>query len=799
LAFYRKFHCFALLGLVLSVAHASTLSLNLLQPNITAPAGSTQIFKGTITNNTGAALDAATDIFLNFENFDPTALTPIQLLGTPDFTIPEGTTSALVDLFSLVVDGALPQGEISSIDVVLEDGNGDLSSPATEMVTTGSGGVTTPEPATGLVTMLVLMALLLGRRRLSTTLSCLAAISCLALAPAASAQSPSFSTQTPTTASSSGAFTVVLPLANTGAVPASGMQLTFAGLTSAGAPVSVLQRPTPLPLSIGPLAPGAVQLLDLAFDSSVLVAGKAYLLTVRGTYSFNGATLGFSVNRPVVYSGSSPFGGQGNPIAVTPNLDTANMVTQMAYASVGATLTTTGTDGTVFTLTIPAHALLSDELITMTPLSSLSGIPLTGGLVAAVQLEPDDLLLLQPATLTIQPTVSVPIQNQVAFGYRAGGQDFSLSSLGNTTTMTLGLTHFSGHGVGTGSPFLTISPVQAQAKLESLIAPLLQQQRTCVLAGTGCDPQFDSKLDGLEQMYFDQVVVPLMQQALTDYTVASSSIGTALSWLRQVVIANPADGLKEPFLTDQDYIMQTIPKILKNGFQQIYGLCIATSDASQRQDYAVQLLGIARQLDIMFGGALQYLPNYKNQITACAVGPLDLSFDSQVKETHTQSTLYGDESSHVLAPAVHLTPDLAANYSASAAPLQYLSFTITGPYCSIVSSTNPGTLVASGNFDLNLFLSPQPPTLVLTLRPNIDETVNYGEQIVDTCTMIGPAPTAFYTANLLIAHSPDFAISYRVTVNSTQTFNFNGTRPLGDSAVSNAAETSTITLNQSNP
>jgi hypothetical protein len=474
------------------------------------------------------------------------------------------------------------------------------------------------------------------------------------------------------------------------------------------------------------------------------------------------------------------------------------MATELIIAALGATLTTTGADGTVFTLTVPPNALLSDELITMTPVSSLGGIPVTGGLLAAAQIEPTGVVLVQPATLTIQPPALVPIANQVGFAYQGGGQDFSLSSLANTNTITLNLTHFSGHGVGSGSVPQALLPGQTLAQLENAIAPLLQQQRTCALTGAGCDPQFDSKLDGLEQLFFDQVVVPQLQQALTDYTVASSAIGTALAWLRQVVISNPADGLKEPFATDQQYIMQTIPIILTNAFNQIYGLCAATSDAPTRQSYAVQLLGIVRQLDIMFGGAINYLPNYQNQITVCAVGPLDLSFDSNATGSQVQPTLSATETSHVLAQAVHMTPDLAATYNASTAPLQYLSFNLTAPgFCAVITSTKPGTLDATGKFDLNLFLSPEPPTLVLTLRPKIQETVNYGEPLPTGCTLLGPAPTGFYEENLAVAHTPDTAASYRVPVNSSKSVTFSGTVSLGG-AVATATETTTITLNQSN-
>src|ERR1043166_2079631 len=40
-------------------------SLRIVQPN------STEIYTGTVTNNTGLALDAANDLFLNFAGFNP--------------------------------------------------------------------------------------------------------------------------------------------------------------------------------------------------------------------------------------------------------------------------------------------------------------------------------------------------------------------------------------------------------------------------------------------------------------------------------------------------------------------------------------------------------------------------------------------------------------------------------------------------------------------------------------------------------------------------------------------------------
>src|SRR5258708_1143567 len=72
-----------------SVAQAGPiLSLTLNPGLLTAEAGDTLIFRGTITNTTGVSL-ASTDLFLNFSGFDAASLTDIrQLLGTTSFVLP---------------------------------------------------------------------------------------------------------------------------------------------------------------------------------------------------------------------------------------------------------------------------------------------------------------------------------------------------------------------------------------------------------------------------------------------------------------------------------------------------------------------------------------------------------------------------------------------------------------------------------------------------------------------------------------------------------------------------------------
>ena len=73
----------------------------------------------------------------------------------------------------------------------------------------------------------------------------------------------------------------------------------------------------------------------------------------------------------------------------------------------GGTLTLTDAKGNRFTLTLPSGALLNRETITMTAISSATGIS-GPGLIAGVQLEPEGLALLAPAMLKIEVAAQLP-------------------------------------------------------------------------------------------------------------------------------------------------------------------------------------------------------------------------------------------------------------------------------------------------------------------------------------------------------------------------------------------------------
>jgi hypothetical protein len=143
----RRLTALAMLAIALSgTAFADSITVNLTNLSMSTVPGGSVTFDGSITNDTGFSLSSA-DLFFNFFNFDPGSISPTQLLGSVDFTIGNGATSGVIDLFSVMVADGVPLGSTFPMDLTLEDINNDASGPIT--VETGTGhGTVTPEPGT---------------------------------------------------------------------------------------------------------------------------------------------------------------------------------------------------------------------------------------------------------------------------------------------------------------------------------------------------------------------------------------------------------------------------------------------------------------------------------------------------------------------------------------------------------------------------------------------------------------------------------------------------------------------------
>jgi hypothetical protein len=310
-------------GIFTGSAFGDVISFNVSSQSLSTSSGGTVTFDGTVTNDSGADLNAS-DFFFNFFGFDPNSVTPVQDLGIEnDFLIPTGGTSGITALFDVQIN-LMPAGSTFPIQVQLEDINSDLSSIQTVTVTVSATGAgIAPEPSTWLLLGTGVVGMLALRRKRKLRFcheddtvpnrygaglghALLLAGIAVSIIPTAHGQSPgpAFSTQPPIVGNSGSTFFVFLPVANIGTGPATNMQLTSIALTYLGAPAAVTTQPATLPYTTGSgyLAPGGVRKLDLEFNNTGLVGGNTYLLTLRGTYQTNGSTYGFALNRPVIYA-----------------------------------------------------------------------------------------------------------------------------------------------------------------------------------------------------------------------------------------------------------------------------------------------------------------------------------------------------------------------------------------------------------------------------------------------------------------------------------------------------------------
>jgi hypothetical protein len=114
------------------VSIPAQLQLILDTPTLARPGGSFSV-PGRVANNTGSDLKGS-DLFLNFSNIDSNITDVTQLLGIPDFDLPNNTFTGDIPLFEGEISPSALDGRYS-LDVSLEDINNNLSPTMTVHVT----------------------------------------------------------------------------------------------------------------------------------------------------------------------------------------------------------------------------------------------------------------------------------------------------------------------------------------------------------------------------------------------------------------------------------------------------------------------------------------------------------------------------------------------------------------------------------------------------------------------------------------------------------------------------------------
>lgn len=218
------------------------------------------------------------------------------------------------------------------------------------------------------------------------------------------------------------------------------------------------------------------------------------------------------------------FSTPGDPVNVQVTL-AEDETTSETITPEGGKLSLTTKDGSLFLLEIPPNALDTEIPITMTAVSSLDGAPLDDEKVFAVQLEPSGLLFSEILTLTVTPSMDVPIDQQIIFGYEGNGQDYHLAPVDPTSReIKIKLMGFSGAGMGSGGDAawaknLSIQADGARERLAQEFGKVTQAERQRQLLGETDDDtpsNWGGQLQSNLEQFYDQVVMKELAAAELD-------------------------------------------------------------------------------------------------------------------------------------------------------------------------------------------------------------------------------------------------------------------------------------------
>jgi hypothetical protein len=161
----------------------------------------------------------------------------------------------------------------------------------------------------------------------------------------------------------------------------------------------------------------------------------------------------------------------------------------------------------------------------MTPMASAAGSPLSGGVAAAVQLQPEGLVLFQPATLTIEPATPIAPDQVTPIAWRNAGEGMIMypPELG-TSKLVLKLLHFSGYGAGISNDrekaaIALKAALSAEDMLTSREGALFAREWAAELAGVRGDPQFADEQQMLLIEYYELELAYMVSYSLRSFAL----------------------------------------------------------------------------------------------------------------------------------------------------------------------------------------------------------------------------------------------------------------------------------------
>jgi hypothetical protein len=277
------------------------------------------------------------------------------------------------------------------------------------------------------------------------------------------------------------------------------------------------------------------------------------------------------------------------PVTVTTTVDRVRAAS-VRIGPDGGTLEATGADGSQYSLDIPAGALVEEIEVRMTPIASMEGLPLTGGLAAGVQLEPEGMTFYDVVTLTIEPAEAIPAAQLLPIGSSGGTGALYMPLIDlNPDAIRLRLMHFSSAGVSKGL-LADIEPVRQRlgGDVETRIMSLASAEMARARQAGESGPDM-GVMEYLFKLYRDHVIKPRVAAAGESCAAGRLAVQTVLFYGRQrQLMGLPEDSVAE--------IVDLMPTMARVCLQEEYELC-RDEDIVHRM--IPSILGLERQRQLL--------------------------------------------------------------------------------------------------------------------------------------------------------------------------------------------------------
>lgn len=396
----------------------------------------------------------------------------------------------------------------------------------------------------------------------------------------------------------------------------------------------------------------------------------------------------------------SAASGPGNPIPVR-FVDDSGRAAHAAIGPQGGTLSATAADGTRFELSVPAEALDFSETITMTLVLRAENLPLSGGLIGAVSLEPAGLAFYEPATLRIIPATLAPGYQTIGFAYNGSGEQFHLRPLAPIP----GAVQLQAAEIAITMEIISIRPYGVGRGSQADIDRQLQQPAP----SDPMDALDQSMLDKLRQISalgetYDRVVEPNLQRAKTDVSVTDQALRQIDQWWHLVEMY----GLMPRFDNQIAHAKALLGDVLEHAASISADRCYT----QKRPEEGFRLLRWVRYAKKYLPGA-PLIAEFEAKLAKCL--KFELTFHSTITETGSGYGYYYELRANTTLRAAQSTR------ATGSGPLDWIDFHWTaGGICQFSTQGESSTFdTSSAGFGLSMVpISRTSPAVKLTLRYN---------------------------------------------------------------------------------